>query len=221
MKDNTNNIIDRLYANRFSSSEHILKIRLWKTLIASVLTDTIHPADTVIDLGAGSGEFLLACRAKSRIAIDPIAPMTLSKKGITVIRRSFTSCPKTLYNTANIIMLSNVLEHLRSPEEMIQVLTLAKRLLKSKGKIIIIQPVIDLVGSRYWDFLDHVLAITRNRLLEAMKVVHLKIHTYIPRFLPYTSKTKLPTYPWLLSLYLRIPWRLRPLAGQILIIVQK
>lgn len=221
MKNNYNGGTERIYAKRFSTQERQAKIRLWSVVVDTVFERTIHAGDTIIDIGAGSGEFLLACTAKTRIALDPISPASLRKYGITVFRNSFSSCPKKLYGTADIVMLSNVLEHLHSSEEMIQLLTLARRLLKLHGKVIIIQPVIDLVGLAYWDFLDHTLPITRKRLLEAMNVVHLKIVTYIPRFLPYTTKSSIPKTPWLVSLYLYVPWFLRPFAGQVLVIAEK
>jgi hypothetical protein len=39
------------------------------------------------------------------------------------------------------------------------------------------------------------------------------------RFMPFTMKSRLPKWPWLVKLYLRLPWR--PFAGQMLIFASK
>jgi hypothetical protein len=48
-----------------------------------------------------------------------------------------------------------------------------------------------------------------------------EIAEVVARFLPFTSKSRLPTAPWLVWLYLhvRLSWRL--LGGQMLIVARK
>jgi hypothetical protein len=43
----------------------------------------------------------------------------------------------------------------------------------------------------------------------------------IPRFLPYTTKSRLPQAPWLVSLYLRFPLVWRILGKQTLVVASK
>ena len=40
-----------------------------------------------------------------------------------------------------------------------------------------------------------------------------------PRFMPFSLKSGLPVYPWLVWLYLRSPWR--PKAGQMFVVACK
>ena len=67
-----------------------------------------------------------------------------------------------------------------------------------------LQPNIRLVGARYWDFIDHKVALTENSLQEAADLAGLRSVTLIPRFLPYSTKGRLPTHPALVRLYLRL-----------------
>ena len=46
------------------------------------------------------------------------------------------------------------------------------------------------VGSAYWDYIDHHIAITEHSLVEALEVSGYKVEELVPRFLPYTSKSK-------------------------------
>ncbi len=48
-----------------------------------------------------------------------------------------------------------------------------------------------------------------------------KIKKVIPRFLPYTTKSRLPKHPLLIKIYLRIPLLWRIFGKQSLIIAEK
>ena len=74
----------------------------------------------------------------------------------------------------------------------------------------ILQPNIRLVGPRYWDFIDHRVALTERSLLEAAEIAGLGTVKLVPRFLPYSTKGRLPSDSRLVRLYLSVPlmWRL-------------
>ena len=57
----------------------------------------------------------------------------------------------------------------------------------------ILQPNIRLVGPRYWDFIDHRVALTERSLLEAAEIAGLGTVKLVPRFLPYSTKGRLPS----------------------------
>ena len=68
-----------------------------------------------------------------------------------------------------------------------------------------LQPNIRLVGPRYWDFIDHQVALTERSLLEAAELAGLRTVELITRFLPYSTKGRLPTAPALVRAYLHFP----------------
>jgi hypothetical protein len=87
--------------------------------------------------------------------------------------------------------------------------------------MIILQPNIKYVGMAYWDFFDHHTPITDKSLLEALGVAGFRVTKVIPRFLPYTTKSRIPQYPWLVKLYLHVPFIWKVLGKQMLVIAEK
>jgi hypothetical protein len=75
---------------------------------------------------------------------------------------------------------------------------------------VILQPNIRLVGAAYWDFIDHRVALTERSLVEAASIAGFQTQRVIVRFLPYTTKGRMPSSGFLVHWYLRIPlaWRL-------------
>jgi hypothetical protein len=105
--------------------------------------------------------------------------------------------------------MSNYLEHLDSADAVIEQLKVARELLAPGGRVIVLQPNIRLVGSRYWDFIDHRVALTERSLLEAAELAGLGTDQLITRFLPYSTKGRLPAARFLVRAYLAFPpaWR--------------
>ena len=205
--------ISDLYNKRFSREEQKKRKVLWKTLNEYFLYQWIRPSNTVCDIGAGTREFLETANAKKKIAVDLQYPTIADKRGI-LCYPSIRHIPKTLHGQVDVVMLSNVLEHVETREEILTILRRIKKLLKPGGSLLIIQPVIELVGNRYWDFFDHIVPITRKSLQEALAMEGYDVTVFIPRFLPYTTKAGLPVNTFLLRMYLLIPWYFRPFAGQ-------
>lgn len=205
--------ISTLYHTRFSKKEQEKRKLLWKSLNAYFLHQWIRSSDTVCDIGAGTREFLETVRAKKKIAVDPQYTSVRVQNGI-LCYPSVRNIPRNYWGTVDVVMLSNVLEHMKDREEILAVLSDIWKLLSPGGSLLIIQPVIDLVGNRYWDFFDHIVPITRKSLREALVMSGYDIMDFIPRFLPYTTKSGLPVNAFLLRMYLLILWYFRPFAGQ-------
>jgi SAM-dependent methyltransferase len=100
------------------------------------------------------------------------------------------------------VFMSNYLEHLESSDAVIDQLRIARDLLRPGGRVIVLQPNIRLVGPRYWDFIDHRVALTERSLLEAAELAGLRTVDLITRFLPYSTKGRLPSHPRLVRAYL-------------------
>ena len=92
---------------------------------------------------------------------------------------------------------------------MIDQLEVARQLLALGGRVIVLQPNIRLVGSRYRDFIDHRVALTERSLLEAAELAGLGTDQLVTRFLPYSTKGPLPAARLLVRVYLAFPpaWR--------------
>ncbi len=103
------------------------------------------------------------------------------------------------------VFMSNYLEHLPSRAAVVEQLAVAHDLLTPSGRLIVLQPNIRLVGGAYWGPLDHHVALTEWTLREASAVAGLREVKTIVRFLPYTTKSRLPQHPALVRAYLAFP----------------
>jgi 2-polyprenyl-3-methyl-5-hydroxy-6-metoxy-1,4-benzoquinol methylase len=213
-----------LYRQRFNSFERIRKLKLWQVLCQDYLQRFIKRSNTVLDLGAGSCEFINSIRCHKKIAIDANQELLRrAKKEVRVIVGNITRI-KTLLGKVkvDVVFMSNVLEHLDSKEQVFKLLVDIHQILNRDGRVLILQPDIYLAGDSYWDFFDHKVPLTSKSLVEALEAVGFKItHLHSP-FLPYTTKTKyLPMYPWLLRLYLKLKPLHRFLGKQFFVAAKK
>ena len=64
------------------------------------------------------------------------------------------------------------------------------------------------------DYFDHHLPLTERSLVEALGLAELTPVEVRPRFLPFTTKSRLPQHPLLVWLYLKLPLAHRLLGQQ-------
>lgn len=121
-------------------------------------------------------------------------------------------------NFFDVVFASNLLEHLTAGETE-KLLSEAKRVLKPAGKLILLQPNFTYAFKHYFDDFTHKQIFTHVGLEDLLKAFDFKIIKNFPKFMPYTMRSKLPTYSWLVKLYLFSP--LKPFAGQMLIVAEK
>ncbi|OGD94082.1 hypothetical protein A2697_03695 [Candidatus Curtissbacteria bacterium RIFCSPHIGHO2_01_FULL_41_44] len=214
--------IKELYINRFSKDERKERNDIWEVLCSSFFQQYIDPKNSVLDLGAGYCEFINNIKAKRKIAVD-LNPETkkFADHNVRTLICSSTKLPKQLTGKIDIVFASNFFEHLPTKEDIVKTLAQVKKALARKGKIIIMHPNIRYLGGSYWDFLDHQLPLSEKSLVEALTLSNFKIIKVIPKFLPYTIKSKIPKYKWLIRLYLKFKLAHFILGKQSLIIAQK
>jgi SAM-dependent methyltransferase len=201
---------DALYRHRFGPEESAGRQAMWRE-IGRHLQRYIPAGSVVLDLGAGSGNFIANISAGERWASDvrdTSAEMPLDIKFVCSDGLALReAAPLGHFDR---IFMSNYLEHLPSPEAVVEQLAVVRDLLKVGGQVIVLQPNIRLTGGAYWDFIDHHTPLTERSLEEAALTAGLEPVKTIVRFLPYTTKSRLPQAAWLVRLYLMFPpaWRL-------------
>lgn len=215
--------LDRLYGARFSASDRESKRRLWGILCRSFFQRYVRATDVVLDLGAGFCDFSNNIRAGQKIAVD-LNPATSrhADADVEVYQIPLDGLSERIAaSSVDLAFASNALEHLRSPDELLRVLNAVAAVLRPGGRIIVLQPNVRLVGGRFWDFFDHTLPLTEKGMEEALLLVGFEVVESRAGFLPYTTKSALPQWPWLIRLYLG----LRPLqwlfGRQMLIVARK
>lgn len=195
-------LLPELYEARFDEREVSAKDAVWHEIVG-YLQRYIEPDAPVLDLGCDRGHFIRWVEARERWATD-IRDMRDALPGdVRFVQASGLdlagALPAAQFGT---IFMSNYLEHLESGDAVIDQLRIVAGLLRPGGLVIVLQPNIRLVGPRYWDFIDHRVALTERSLLEAAELAGLATVDLVTRFLPYSTKGRLPTAPRLVRAYL-------------------
>jgi len=198
-------LLQSTYARRFAGQER-RRAEVWNVLTRSFLNRWISINDSVLDLGAGYCEFINAVEAKTRFAIDANPATRIhAAAGVAVLTQDIRDSWNITDSSLNVVFTSNFLEHLPTKSDLLHCLREARRVLRPKGKLILLGPNIRFAYREYWDYFDHALPLTDRSLVEALDLGGFAPVLIIPRFLPYTLRSNLPSHPWLLRLYLELP----------------
>ena len=215
--------LETLYNIRFSTRERARKDDIWRVLCHDYFQQFVNSQrDTVLDLACGLGEFSRHIKAAHKIAIDlnPASQALLppdTEFHLTSAERMDT----VLDGSVDVCFSSNFLEHLPSKESVDAVLKEVLRVLRPGGRYVALQPNIRFCSDLYWDFWDHHTALSDRSCREAFLQAGFLIEQLIPRFLPFSTKSSLPTHPLLVRLYLKVSAVWPVLGKQFLMVARK
>lgn len=197
------NNLDRIYERRFSGDAEF-RGKMWEVL--RMFFQKYIPEDSVVaDIGAGYCEFINSVKAKRKIAVDLNADVRkFAGSGVESIISSSTDMKMINGGTVDVAFSSNFFEHL-GREDIVKTVKEIHRILKKNGRFLILQPNIRYCYRDYWMFFDHVTPLDDRSLSEILELNGFKILEVRPRFLPYTTKSRMPKSVLLLKLYLKIP----------------
>jgi SAM-dependent methyltransferase len=208
-----------LYDARFDEDELRFKAELWRILVEDYFQRFVRPDDTLVELGAGRCEFINAIRCARKIAVD-LDPRTaeLALDADVLVRPSDDLSPIAT-GTVDVVFASNFFEHLPTKKALLATLRECHRILRPSAKLIVLQPNIRYLPGRYWDYLDHHIALSHLSMLEALELTGFQAEEVIPRFLPYTVKDRrLPRNGRLVRAYLKLRPAWRIFGRQMLIV---
>jgi len=201
----------QLYDRRFDDDELASKRVLWDALCRGFFDRYIDPAETVVDLAAGTCEFTNAVRARRKIAVDlnPDTPKFADDAEVVVAPSD--AIPAIPDGSVDVVFTSNFFEHLPDKRALLRTLAESRRILRPGGRLLVLMPNLRYVGQRYWDYFDHHLPLTHHSLVEGLGLAGYQVEEVIPRFLPYTVKdAPVKVRPSFVRAYLRLrpAWRL-------------
>ncbi|MCE7947102.1 MAG: class I SAM-dependent methyltransferase [Chloroflexi bacterium CFX4] len=182
----------------------------------------IAPNATVLDLAAGNCEFINHIQAGAKIAVDLNEDVRQhAAPEVRIVLAYSHAMPEIASESVDVVFVSNFFEHLPDKGAFLATLTEIRRVLKRGGKLLILQPNIRLLNGAYWDFIDHLLPLTQHTLAEALELVEMPIEVMRVRFLPYTTRSRLPRAPFLVRLYLMFPPAQWLLGKQTFVVARK
>lgn len=194
------------------------RARVWQAIVG-YLGHYLPRQGAVLDLGSGYCDFINAVRARERWAVDlHLDPHEYAAPGVRPLCTDVADLDAIPDASLDAVFASNLLEHL-GDEKLIATLAEARRKLAPGGRFIAIQPNFAYSYRQYFDDFTHVKVFTHVSLADFLRAQGFDIERVTPRFLPFSMKARTPKWPWLVSLYLRLPWR--PLARQMLVVARK
>lgn len=201
-----------LYQQRF---EHQGEARddIWSVLCTEFFQSWVPRDAVVVDVAAGHCEFINNIEAGRRIAVDLNPDVAKRARGDVEARVGTSDDLPCEDASVDRVFISNLLEHL-TRDQILATLTEVRRVLRPGGKLLILQPNIRFCPKDYWMFFDHITPIDDRALVEALGMTGYDVEKVIERFLPYTTKSRLPTGAGLIRLYLKVPLAWRVLGAQ-------
>lgn len=197
--------LSHLYRHRFTQEELEFKRVMWRVLCRDFFQRYVDPESTVLDLGAGTCEFINEINASTKIVVDANPDVADYAKGSRVVIAFSTDMKQVESASVDVVFSSNFFEHLPNKEAILGTLRECARVLRPNGKLLILMPNIRYLGGRYWDYFDHHTPLTHLSLQEALGLCGFVVDEVIPKFLPYTVKgARIPKRAWLVSLYLKL-----------------
>ncbi|MDX6205210.1 MAG: hypothetical protein QOE76_3210 [Frankiales bacterium] len=198
-----------LYSERFGGDEEFRRA-MWAVLAEKFFQRYVPTGSVLVDIAAGGCEFVNAIKARERIAVDVNpAVARAAGPGVRAIVGPAHDMADLADASVDIVFASNFFEHLYR-DDILAVMAEARRVLKPTGRFLILQPNIRYCSKDYWMFFDHVTPLDEHSLGEALAMSGFRVESMIKRFLPFSTKGRLPKTTFLVRAYLAVPpiWRL-------------
>lgn len=212
---------DSYYKSRYTFDPR--RAVVWKEIV-KFLQKFIPRDGAVIDLGAGYCDFINNISARIKYAVD-ISPELnkFANDNVVKINKEGWNFDGVSNLSIDAIHASNFLEHF-TDEDLEKIMKEIDRVLKFKGRLILIQPNYRLSAKNYFDDPTHK-KIFSDSSLESFLLSHgFKNLLKMARFLPFSMRSNsslIPNFllPFIVWAYIHSP--IKPFAGQMLFVVEK
>jgi SAM-dependent methyltransferase len=198
-----------LYGERFAG-EDAFRRAMWAVLCRDFFQRWVPKDGVVLDVAAGTCDFVNAIAARERIALDLNPAVTeYADPGVRTIVGRADAMSDVPAHSVDVVFVSNFFEHI-DRDTILRVLSEARRVLRPGGRLLVLQPNIRFAARDYWMFFDHITPVDDRALVEAFGLTGFSLVHRIERFLPFTAKSRLPQSVFLVKAYLKVPlvWRL-------------
>jgi SAM-dependent methyltransferase len=201
--------LETIYDRRFGPDVRFRR-DMWGVLCREFFQQYIPSSAAVLEVGAGYCEFINQIQASRKLAIDLNSDTPRhAAADVTVLHTASSDLSAVESGSFDVAFASNFFEHL-SRDDILATMREVRRVLRPGGRFLVLQPNYRYCYRRYWMFFDHVTPIDHDSLAEALETSGFEVTSMLPRFMPYTTKSRMPRSLWLIRAYLRFPlvWRL-------------
>lgn len=209
----------RLYEFRFRDVEQRARQTVWNE-IGPFVWKRMGCPHRVLDPAGGRGEFVNSIAADERWLVDLVDyPHRRTAPGVKVVIGDVLSLdlPRDYFDG---IFVSNLLEHLPDPDAVAGFLARMRETLAPGGVLAIMGPNFKYCAREYFDCADHVLALTHVSVEEHLIAADFELQEIVPRFLPFSFRSRLPASARLTRLYLQMPLLWRVAGSQFLLLAR-
>jgi ubiquinone/menaquinone biosynthesis C-methylase UbiE len=214
------NNLQRIYHRRFGENIES-RNKIYQILCNDFFQNYIPTNAVILDVGAGYCEFINNIHAKKKIALDKNPDIKkFAKKDVQFMISSSTDMKQIKDGSIDVVFISNFFEHLNK-NEIIKTINEIYRVLQKNGNFLILQPNIRYCYKDYWMFFDHITPLDDRSLSEILELNGFEIIECRPKFVPYTTKSKLPQSIFLLKIYLKFPLIQKIIGKQTFICAKK
>ncbi len=207
------------YQRRFAGDD-AFRDSMWKILCERFFQRHVTADATVLEVGAGHCEFINNIAARRKIAVDLSSDTPkFAAPGVEVLTAPSTTMDGIDAGSVDVAFASNFFEHL-TRADILETLKEIRRVLRKGGRLLILQPNIRYCYRDYWMFFDHITPLDDRSVVEAAEAAGFAVVRVVRRFLPFTTKGRLPNSLMLLRVYLSFPLLWRFFGQQSFIIVE-
>jgi SAM-dependent methyltransferase len=208
----------RLYDYHFAGVEQAERGAVWAAL-APYIFDAMGRPQRVLDPAAGRFEFLNHIEAPERWGVDIVDHGFARDDGIKLVVGDARSVDLPVRHFDG-VFVSNFLEHLEDKHEVAAFVRRMFDVVAPGGRIAVMGPNFRYCAASYFDDADHSVALSHESIGAHLHGAGFEVERVVPRFVPFSFKSRLPTSPWLVRAYLALPvvW---PLLGRQLLIIAR
>jgi SAM-dependent methyltransferase len=191
---------------------------VWREIARFVARDAPN-ASTVLELGAGYCDFINQFTATTKIAFD-LNPdnRKYAAKDVDLRIEDATLLRGVGDASIDLVFASNFLEHL-DEAELATLLPNVHRVLRPRGRLILIQPNYLRCPEHYFDDPTHKTIFDHVNIARHLEPQGFRVLKVVPGQLPFSMKSRLPKWPILTRLYLNSP--VRPLGAQMYVVAER